>query len=193
MKTENGTADSSLRATPARKIAGRKRPPVTPPPQSARLRFKARAFACAERRTPGAPVPLGITSLLCVAALLVAALAVVAPVRLFAHHGTAEYDNAKTISLEGTVKQLQYLNPHALIFFDVKDDKGQTSEWTAELQSPNLLSRRGWSRSTLKPGDQVVVTGHPVKNGAKAMSGQKVVFADGRETPNMGLPRDSSK
>lgn len=117
----------------------------------------------------------------------------VAAPQLSAHHGTAEYDNSKTISLEGTVKTLQYLNPHALIFFDVKDEKGQTAEWTAELQSPNLLSRRGWSRSTLKPGDQVVITGHPVKNGAKAMSGQKVVFADGRETPNMGLPRDSAK
>lgn len=114
-------------------------------------------------------------------------------VPVFAHHGTAEYDNTKTISLQGTVTALQYLNPHALILFTVKDDKGQPTEWTAELQSPNLLSRRGWSRSTLKAGDQIVVTGHPVKNGAKAMSGQKVVFADGRETPSMGLPPDSSK
>jgi hypothetical protein len=112
---------------------------------------------------------------------------------LSAHHGAAEYDNTKTISLQGTVTALQYLNPHALILFTVKDDKGQTADWTAELQSPNLLSRRGWSRSTLKPGDQVVVTGHPVKNGVKAMTGQKVVFTDGRETPNMGLPSDSSK
>lgn len=126
-------------------------------------------------------------------ALFVAALPVSAPLPLFAHHGTAEYDNTKTISLQGTVKELQYLNPHALIFLNVKDDKGQITEWTAELQSPNLLSRRGWSRSTLKPGDQVVIMGHPVKNGAKAMSGQKVVFADGRETPNMGLPADSAK
>jgi hypothetical protein len=112
---------------------------------------------------------------------------------LSAHHGAAEYDNTKTISLQGTVTALQYLNPHALILFTVKDDRGQTAEWTAELQSPNLLSRRGWSRSTLKPGDQVVITGHPVKNGVKAMTGQKVVFTDGRETPNMGLPSDSSK
>jgi len=112
---------------------------------------------------------------------------------LSAHHGAAEYDNTKTISLQGTVTALQYLNPHALILFSVKDDKGQTADWTAELQSPNLLSRRGWSRSTLKPGDQVVITGHPVKNGVKAMTGQKVVFTDGRETPNMGLPSDSSK
>jgi hypothetical protein len=112
---------------------------------------------------------------------------------VIAHHGAAEYDNTKTISLQGTVTALQYLNPHALILFTVKDDEGQTAEWTAELQSPNLLSRRGWSRSTLKPGDQVIITGRPVKNGAKAMTGQKVVFTDGRETPNMGLPSDSAK
>src|ERR1700730_12205923 len=117
----------------------------------------------------------------------------VASLPVSAHHGTAEYDNAKTISLQGTVSALQYLNPHALILFTVTDDKGQTTEWTAELQSPNLLSRRGWSRSTLKPGDQVIITGRPVKNGAKAMTGQKVVFTDGRETPNMGLPSDSAK
>jgi hypothetical protein len=125
--------------------------------------------------------------------IVVATGLMVGSLPLSAHHGTAEYDNTKTISLQGTVTALQYLNPHALILFTVKDDKGQTAEWTAELQSPNLLSRRGWSRSTLKPGDQVVVTGHPVKNGVKAMTGQKVVFTDGRETPNMGLPSDSSK
>jgi uncharacterized protein DUF6152 len=125
--------------------------------------------------------------------LVAAAGLVLAALSAFAHHGAAEYDNSKTISVQGTVRQLQYLNPHALIFFNVKDDKGQTAEWTVELQSPNLLTRRGWSRSTLKPGDQIIVTGHPVKNGAKAMSGQKVVFTDGRETPNMGLPADSSK
>jgi hypothetical protein len=131
----------------------------------------------------------------CIAAtaLFVASFPVFAPLPAFAHHGAAEYDNTKTISLQGTVTALQYLNPHALILFTVKDDKGQSTEWVAELQSPNLLSRRGWSRSTLKPGDQIIVTGHPVKNGAKAMSGQKVVFTDGRETPNMGLPPDSAK
>lgn len=112
---------------------------------------------------------------------------------VLAHHGTSEYDGSKSISLHGTVKELEYVNPHALIVFTVKDDSGQVSEWQAELQSPNLLSRRGWSRSTLKPGDDVIITGHPVKNGAKAMAAQKVVFADGRETPNMGLPADSSK
>jgi hypothetical protein len=115
------------------------------------------------------------------------------PVPGFAHHGTAEYDNSKTISLHGTVTAFKYLNPHVLIDFTVKDESNQIADWTAESQSPNLLSRRGWSRSTLKPGDEVVLTGHPVKNGAHAMTVQKVVFADGRETPNLGLPPDSSK
>jgi hypothetical protein len=137
-------------------------------------------------------LPLNFIVGAAIAAAGLCVAAVSAPL-LFAHHGTAEYDNTKTISLQGTVTALQYLNPHALILFTVKDDKGQTTEWTAELQSPNLLSRRGWSRSTLKPGDQIIVTGRPVKNGAKAMSGQKVAFTDGRETPNMGLPPDSPK
>ena len=109
------------------------------------------------------------------------------------HHGAAEYDNTRSITLRGTVTEMRYLNPHVLILFTVKDDKGQAVEWTAESQSPNLLSRRGWSRSTLKPGDQITITGHPVKNGVPAMSAQKIVFADGRATPDLGLPRDSSK
>lgn len=129
-------------------------------------------------------------SVVCVL-MWVVSLAMGVPV--FAHHGGAEYDTSRQVSLHGTVKELQYVNPHALIIFSVSDDKGQATEWTAELQSPNLLSRRGWNRTTLKPGDQVIVTGHPVKNGEHAMSAQKVVFSDGRETPNMGLPKDSSQ
>lgn len=126
-----------------------------------------------------------------VLALLVMGSVLSSPV--FAHHGAAEYDNTKSISVQGTVTEMRYVNPHVLILFNVKDDKGQTVEWTAESQSPNLLSRRGWSRSTLKPGDRITVTGHPVKNGVPAMSAQKIVFDDGRPTPDMGLPRDSSK
>ena len=127
------------------------------------------------------------------AGFFVAVYFVTMPVPGFAHHGTAEYDNSKTISLRGTVTSFKYLNPHVLIDFTVKDETDQAGEWTAESQSPNLLSRRGWSRSTLKPGDEVILTGHPVKNGVHAMTVQKVVFADGRETPNLGLPADSSK
>ena len=118
---------------------------------------------------------------------------VLSSIPLLAHHGATEYDMTKIVSLRATVIELQYVNPHTLLTFSVKDDSGKAMEWQGELPSPNLLSRRGWSRSTLKAGDDVILTGHPVKNGAHAMTVQKVVFADGRETPNLGLPPDSPK
>jgi hypothetical protein len=112
---------------------------------------------------------------------------------LSAHHGASEYDMTKIVTLSGTVKELQFVNPHSLLTITVKDDGGKTSEWQGELPSPNLLSRRGWSRSTLKPGDQVTVIGSPAKNGEKGMQVKKLVFPDGHELPGTVLPPDSSK
>jgi len=112
---------------------------------------------------------------------------------LWAHHGASEYDMTKIVSLSGTVKELQFVNPHTLLSFSVKDDSGKVMEWQGELPSPNLLSRRGWSRSTLKPGDQVTVIGSPAKNGEKGMQVKKLVFPDGHELPGTVLPPDSSK
>jgi hypothetical protein len=108
-------------------------------------------------------------------------LSIAAP--LLAHHGASEYDMTKIVSLNATVKQLQFVNPHTLLVFTVKDDAGKVSEWDGELPSPNLLSRRGWSRSTLKPGDQVTVIGAPAKNGQNGMQVKKLVFPDGHEMP----------
>jgi hypothetical protein len=112
---------------------------------------------------------------------------------LLAHHGASEYDMTKIVTLTATVKELQFVNPHTLLVFSVKDDSGKTAEWQGELPSPNLLSRRGWSRSTLKPGDQVTVIGAPAKNGEKGMQVKKLVFPDGHELPGTVLPPDSSK
>jgi hypothetical protein len=112
---------------------------------------------------------------------------------LLAHHGASEYDMTKIVTLTATVKELQFVNPHTLLVFNVKDDSGKASEWQGELPSPNLLSRRGWSRSTLKPGDQVTVIGAPAKNGEKGMQVKKLVFPDGHELPGTVLPPDSSK
>jgi Family of unknown function (DUF6152) len=112
---------------------------------------------------------------------------------LWAHHGASEYDMTKIVSLSGTVKELQFVNPHTLLTFTVKDDSGKVSEWEGELPSPNLLSRRGWSRSTLKPGDQVTIIGAPAKNGEKGLQVKKLVFPDGHELPGTVLPPDSSK
>ncbi len=112
---------------------------------------------------------------------------------LLAHHGASEYDMTRIVSLNATVKQLQFVNPHTLLVFSVKDDAGKVNEWEGELPSPNLLSRRGWSRSTLKPGDQVTVIGSPAKNGQNGMQVKKLVFPDGHEMPGTVLPPDSSK
>jgi hypothetical protein len=114
-------------------------------------------------------------------------------VPLLAHHGASEYDMTKIVSLRATVIELQYVNPHTLLTFSVKDDSGKAMEWQGELPSPNLLSRRGWSRSILKPGDQVTIIGAPAKNGEKGMQVKKLVFPDGHELPGTVLPPDSSK
>jgi len=112
---------------------------------------------------------------------------------LWAHHGASEYDMTKIVTLRATVTELQFVNPHTLLTFKVKDDSGKVTDWQGELPSPNLLSRRGWSRSTLKPGDQVTVIGAPAKNGEKGMQVKKLVFPDGHELPGTVLPPDSSK
>ena len=112
---------------------------------------------------------------------------------LLAHHGASEYDMTKIVTLTATVKELQFVNPHTLLVFTAKDDSGKAIEWEGELPSPNLLSRRGWSRSSLKPGDQVTVIGALAKNGEKGLQVKKLVFPDGHELPGTVLPADSSK
>ena len=112
---------------------------------------------------------------------------------VYAHHGASEYDMTRVVTLSATVKELQFVNPHTLLEFSVKDESGKASDWEGELPSPNLLSRRGWSRSTLKPGDQVTVIGSPAKNGERGLQVKKLVFPDGHELPGTVLPPDSSK
>ena len=83
-----------------------------------------------------------------------------------AHHGDAgRYEDATT-TLSGTVVVLQLINPHSSIILDVKDENGQVVRWQAEVSSPNALARIGWTRDTLKPGDQITVSGRVVKSGA---------------------------
>lgn len=114
-------------------------------------------------------------------------------ISLWAHHGASEYDMTKIVTLHGIVKEFQYVNPHTLVTFTTKDDSGKGMDWQGELPSPNLLSRRGWSRSTLKPGDEITIVGALAKNGEKGMQIKKLVFPDGHELPGTVLPTDSSK
>jgi hypothetical protein len=85
---------------------------------------------------------------------------------MFAHHGSAAYDTKKTVTVSGTVTEFNFINPHTLLYWGSKDDGGNVEKWDGELASPARLERNGWSRSCLKPGDQVTVKGYPAKNGA---------------------------
>src|SRR5215469_184495 len=94
-------------------------------------------------------------------------LAITAPV--FAHHGTASYDMTKTITVKGKVTQFNFINPHVQVAFDVADEKGAVEHWQALLTSPNHLIRTGWSRETLKPEDEITVTGYRAKDGSTSI------------------------
>jgi hypothetical protein len=85
---------------------------------------------------------------------------------LSAHHGTSGYDMEKVITLNGTVTGFNWSNPHCLVRIDVKDSKGDIKDWVVELAAPTLMMRNGWTKDSLKPGDEVVAETHPAKNGA---------------------------
>ena len=115
-------------------------------------------------------------------ALALSLLTVYSP--LWAHHGNAAYDEGHPITIKGTVTEVVWSNPHCQFYVDVKDNKGSVVNWAIESQSPGILHRNGWTKDSVKAGDQVTITLAPAKNGAPvAFSGGntgKVVFADGR-------------
>ena len=95
-----------------------------------------------------------------------------------AHHAfSAEFDAVKPIKLTGAVTRLDWTNPHAWIYVDVKDDTGKVANWGFELASPNGLMRTGWTRFSLKPGDVVTVEGTRAKNGSNNANAQVVTLA----------------
>jgi hypothetical protein len=106
---------------------------------------------------------------------------------LFAHHGNSAYDETARVSIQGTVTEFIWTNPHSQIYLDVKDKSGKVVNWGVETNSPGLLTRAGWTRRALKAGDKITIILCPAKNGqpvAYAGSGDpgtKVIFEDGRE------------
>jgi hypothetical protein len=101
---------------------------------------------------------------------------------LIAHHGTAAYET-KLTTLKGVVTDFQFINPHSEIYFDVKNDKGEVEKWIAEGNSATVMARFGWTTNSLKPGDEITVTGNRSKNGSPTMHLRKLVLANGKELP----------
>jgi hypothetical protein len=86
---------------------------------------------------------------------------------VFAHHSAAAFDSTQLKTISGTVKKFDYSNPHTWVWLDVPNEQGSVDTWGVEGMSPNFLNRRGWTRTTLKPGDKLTITLRPMKNGEK--------------------------
>jgi len=97
---------------------------------------------------------------------------------VMAHHSfSAEYDSKKPVTLKGTVTKVDWMNPHVYFYLDVEDDSGNVANWALEMGPPNGLQRSGWTRSTMKVGDVVVVEGTLAKDGAKQANARSVTLA----------------
>jgi hypothetical protein len=83
-----------------------------------------------------------------------------------AHHGVAGYDMTKTVTLHGTVTKFDWSNPHVVVYLDAKSEGGDMQHWTIEFAAPVHMVRAGWSKSSMKTGDDIVIDTHPSRNGA---------------------------
>jgi len=123
--------------------------------------------------------------------LLVGALGVCGPV--FAHHGAAAYENNIVVLKEATVTKFVWANPHTILLFDVKDDKGVVSHWAGEAGSPSAVSLLGWTKNSVQPGDVITVYIFPAKSGNTVGRLNKVVLSDGKMLRDSQLGEDNSK
>jgi hypothetical protein len=114
--------------------------------------------------------------------VLTAALGLLAALPVLAHHSfAAEYDAKQPVEIKGKVTQVDWTNPHARFYVDVADAGGKVTNWNFELASPNVLKRNGWTRTSLKVGDEISVQGSRAKDGANMANARTVVLADGKK------------
>lgn len=112
-------------------------------------------------------------------AVVVALLAVCTP--MFAHHGNVSYDNSKLVELkQAVVTRVLWGNPHSLVMFDVKDDKGEVKHWTVEGDAAAAVSSQGWTKDAIQPGDVITVYLYQARSGALVGRTGKIVLADGK-------------
>jgi len=114
-------------------------------------------------------------------ALALGLCAIVPAVPLLAHHSfAAEYDGNKKITITGVVTKVEWMNPHARFYVDVKDESGKVTNWNFELGAIPVLLKQGWKKDSLKAGDQVTVDGSRAKDGSNTANASRVMLPDGR-------------
>lgn len=112
---------------------------------------------------------------------------------VLAHHGNAAYENKSIELKEATVTRFLWSNPHSLLYFDVKDDKGKVAHWVGETGSPSALVLIGWSKTCVVPGDVISVYIYPSKSGTPAGRLNRIVLADGSTLHDTQLGGDGEK
>jgi hypothetical protein len=114
-------------------------------------------------------------------ATLVAGAGLFAATPVHAHHSfAAEFDGSKPMRLVGTITKVEWTNPHAFFYIDVKDDQGNVTKWACEGGGPGALSRRGWKKGDIKLGDMLVVDGYLARDGSHLIDARRVTLPDGR-------------
>jgi hypothetical protein len=126
-------------------------------------------------------------------AFSVLAITLLAAAPLVAHHAfSAEFDANKQLLLKGSVAKMEWINPHAWLHVDVKEDDGKVTRWAIELGPPNALIKRGWNQTSVPIGLQVSIVGYQAKDGAKRANGRDITLPDGKKlfagSPGTGAP-----
>ena len=117
-----------------------------------------------------------------IARVCVLAMVALASNRAAAHHSfAAEFDFQKPVTLKGVVVLWELINPHGWITIDVRSQDGRTARWMVETSNPNGLMRLGWTKRSLKPGDEITVDGYLAKDGSNTANAASVTLADGRK------------
>ena len=130
--------------------------------------------------------------------MIASAALLAASVPVVAHHSfAAEFDAKKPVKLQGTVTKMEWINPHAWIYLDVKNTDGSVTNWMVEAGAPNALLRRGWTKASLLPGTEILIEGYQAKDGANRANGRDITFTDGKKlfvgSSNTGAPGDDQK
>lgn len=116
------------------------------------------------------------------AIILASGVLLLAAVPVWAHHAfAAEFDAGKPVKFKGTVTKMEWINPHAWIHIDVKAADGQVTPWMIEAAAPNALLRRGWTKTSLPAGTEILVEGFQAKDGTNRANGSVLTFTDGKK------------